>query len=601
MTKPSLNRKECNAKRQGRTVLATHRRRSRGSSRLHRSTLLKVRLGLIAAIVLVVGFTAILPVLRGGGTHAAAQTIPPLDLSTVSATCGPSGVGGIVTVENKGPAEASGRLRFFLASQAQQGGSWVRGSDELMSLNANVPAAGAVTLPYGPIAITGYPQGTLNVRVEAVLDVVTTGPTGATIVVWNVDAAAGSAACPVAVPAAVPGGTVYASGFAGTCSATQMVGEATISNTTRSSQSIKTVFTLAYQDGAAWIQHAGTDQVFSTTVESGGLVTIPFTFSLAGIPTDVTLVRAEIELEGIQFVAGQASRTSEVLVTGATVCPAGTPGSLTKDGLYAAVLGDSLAAISERTNSPLADMLAANGLSEGDRIYVGQTLLLPRAAVKPAATKTAAPASTRGSVAPGTPAAAANTSTRTPVVTNTPTPKATPTATASDTKTPVAAGPVSASPTTADGSPTPPVDGPANEKSLLELLLPIAVGGAGIASLGVSSFLAFVVFRRWRAGGGWGKAGAGQPAAAAAGPASSQPALAQPAPKPAVAPAAKKGGSLENPAAIPLNGELGDLLGLDRPRSQVARLFVPDPEKIDPSTAILDEARGLAGQLRQVA
>lgn len=582
--------------------MATHRRRGRGRSRLRRSTLLLIRAGLVAAILAVAGFTTVLSFVGGAGSHAAAQTIPPLHLSNVSATCGPAGVSGTVTVENKGPSDASGRIRFFLGSQAEQGGPWVRGDDELMSLNVNAPPSGAATLPYGPIVISGYPTGSVAVRVEAALDVVTTGPTGATIVVWNVDAMASSAACPVAVPAAQPGGTVYASGFAGTCSATDMVGEATISNTTRSDQSIKTVFTLAYQDGSAWVQHSGTDQVFSTTVESGGFVTIPFTFPLVGIPTDTTLVRAEIALDGIQFVGGQASRTTDVLVTGATVCPGGIPGSVSKDGLYLAVLGDTVTDIAQRSNSPLPDMLAANGLSEGSRIYVGQTLLVPRPAVKPAATKTTAPVTTRGSVVSGTPAASA--STRTPVVTNTPTPKTTPTASATGTKSPVVAAPVAASvsPTPgSDATPGPADDSAAGSGSLLGMLIPIAVGAAGIASLGVSSFLAFVVFRRWRAGSGWGRAGGAPAAMAAAGAVSSQPALAQPAPKAPIALPPKKGGSLDNPAAIPLNGELGDLLGLDRPRSQVARLFVPDPESIEPGEVILDQARGLASQLRQVA
>lgn len=579
--------------------MATHRRRSRGRSRLRLSTLLLVRAGLLAAILAIAGFTTILSFVGGGGAHAAAQTIPPLDLTTVSATCGPSGVTGIVTVENKGPAEASGRVRFFIASQAQQGGAWVRANDEVMSLNISVPPSGATSLPYGPIAISGYPQGSVAVRIEGVLDVVTTGPTGATIVVWDVDSMASSAACPVAVPAAVPGGTVYASGFAGTCSATQMVGEATISNTTSSNQSIKTVFTLAYQDGSAWVQHPGTDQVFSTLVESGGFVTIPFTFALAGIPADTSLVRAEIELEGIEFVGGQSRRTSDVLVTGATVCPAGTPGSVSKDGLYTAVLGDTLAAISGRTASPMADMLAANGLSEDSRIYVGQTLLVPRAAVKPATTKTASAVTTRGSVVAGTPASSGTA--RTPVVTTTPTPKSTPTATATGTKSPVVAAPVAASVSpTADPTPGPGSESPASKKSLLSMLLPVLIGAAGIAALGVSSFLAFVVFRRWHAGGGWGKGSAPQ-AGVAATAASSQPALSQPAPKLPISPSAKTGGSIDNPAAIPLNGELGDLLGLDRPRSQVARLFVPDPEIVEPGEVILDQARGLAGQLRRVA
>ena len=45
-----------------------------------------------------------------------------------------------------------------------------------------------------------------------------------------------------------------------------------------------------------WAQHPRTVQASSRLFETRRFVTIPFTFALAGIPTDTSLVRAEIEL-----------------------------------------------------------------------------------------------------------------------------------------------------------------------------------------------------------------------------------------------------------------------------------------------------------------
>jgi hypothetical protein len=350
-------------------------------------------------------------------------------------------------------------------------------------------------------------------------------------------------------------------------------------------------------DGETWAAVPGASQTYSTTVEPNGSVTVPIGMTLDGMLADTPAVRLQIGLAGVDFVGGQARKTYEEFAGPAITCPPVT-GIAGKEN-YKVVLGDTLARVATLTKTSVEDLAGANGLGADSPLIIGQALTIPKTAVKPATTTTSGPA-TRGTVAPGEPSSR---STRQPAGRTTPTPTdeaaveetATPTPTEEATKTRTA----DAVTTTVAGG-EPPADPTGGEPSgggLEDMLLPLGMGLVGIFVIGASGLGIFMMIRRLRAGGG------GRPAVPAAAGIAGIPAAAPAAVAPPVQqqPVAKKAGTKENPAAIPLTGDMKDLLGLERNRSAVAKAFAPEPEAVAPSSQLLSEARELARILGRTA
>jgi LysM repeat protein len=430
------------------------------------------------------------------------------------------------------------------------------------------------------------------VRVEAALDAVTVDPAGSTVVVWDIDGASATTSCAVAGPAPITGPLVYASGFGGTCGPATFTGQLTLANRGSYPQDVKANVSLARLDGGAWIAVDGLQQTFSTTIEPGASVSIPVTFPLAGMVADTPAVRIEASLTAIDFVAGQARRTQESAIGPAVECPPapGTPGK----EKYTVALGDTLASVANAHRVNVEDLAAANGLDGGARLVIGQSLSIPKTAIKPVTTATSG-SSGRGTIAPGEPVVRP---TKTPSPTAEPTATEEPTPRATKTAIPGAATGSSSEPSTPAGGQGPGDGDPAGESSgggMAAMLVPVGLGLVAIFVAGGSALGAVFLLRKLRSR-------PRGPANAPAGMAAAAPAALPPQqPVPAPAAQTKKPGTREDPAAIPLSGDMRDLLGIERNRTAVAKAFVPDPAAVAPGRAILEEARELARALGRVA
>jgi LysM repeat protein len=495
-----------------------------------------------------------------------------------------------------------GRVRLFLSAQATENGPWQRVPGEVLSETVSVLSTGTSGVDFGPISLEGAPAGSAAVRVEAVLDAVTVDPGGSTIVVWDVATMASPASC-AAEAGAQPGRTLIPSGFSGTCSGERFEGQVVIANLAGYTQSVRADVSLAYARGGAWTRHAGASQTYSTSISAYGSVTVPASFGLTGIPADATAVRAEMVLSGTDFVAGQARRTHEEASSPSVTCSPVT-GAAAKDGTYKVVLGDTMARVAATTKTSVADLAAANGLSEDATLSVGQALMVPKSAVKPATTPARGGSQPARTIAAGEPEPKPS---KTPVARPTPTPEdeerapvegqGQETAEAADEETTEAAGPVNTPPVQGDGDPG--TEETAASGGLSSLVKPAGMGIAVILLLGGGGYAAYrYVRRRGQRAGSVPRAAVGGIAglnpAAPLPPAAPPPGATAPLPAP---PQPNRNATREAPAAIPLSGDMRDLLGIERNRTPVAAAFVPDPDAVVSGDELLLDARELARSL----
>lgn len=522
---------------------------------------------------------------------AAGQT-GQLELATVNTACSPGGVRGTVAITNSANTSLTGRLRLFLAARTGDSGPWVRFGGEQFAKTFDTGPGTTLDITYGPLETAAAPAGSTAVRVEAALDAVTVDPAGSTVVVWDIDQAAATTSCALALPASIAGPLVYAAGFGGSCGPTAFAGQLTLANRGSYPQDVKADVSLARLDGGAWILVDGLRQTFSTTIEPGASVSIPLTFPLAGMVADTPAVRIEALLTAIDFVAGQARRTQESAAGPAMDCPP-APGAPGKEK-YTVALGDTLASVANAHKVSAEELAAANGLDVAARLLIGQSLTIPKTAVKPVTTTTSG-SSRRGTVAPGEPVVRP---TKTPSPTAEPTATEEPTPKATKTAIPGATTGSGSEPSNPGGGQGPGDGDPAGESSgggVAAMLVPVGLGLVAIFVAGGSALGAVLLLRKLR---GRPRGPANAPAGMAAAAPSAMPPQ-QPVPAPPAQ--TKKPGTREDPAAIPLSGDMRDLLGIERNRTAVAKAFVPDPAAVAPGRAILEEAREVARALGRVA